>query len=213
MARAPKDPAPELPVLTEQPVDENDLPVLTEAPEQEAPEHHAELPVLTDTAAQDSELPVLTEAPTTEAPPAASAAETPRAADEKPSAAEPSPSKAVAAQQAPSAPADQAAPAVSATDTTANASAQAAAPQPAAGAKAKTASGAQAEPKPQTVKLTDEQLRKIAAYVAPEVEKLIRKKVSTTLDALWPKIWAEAEAEIPEMIRSLIIDLAKHTRK
>ncbi|HKB60696.1 MAG TPA: hypothetical protein VKC56_11700 [Gallionellaceae bacterium] len=189
MARAPKKPA-----------STADLPVLTEVPENEA-----DLPVLTETPDAEPDLPVLTEVLAEEARPDETAAAA-QAAERKPG----GKGKSAASGQTP--PANKAASKPAPAEKSAPANTTPAEQQPAAAPQAPE-TPPPATPRTHALQLTDAQLRQIADYVAPEVEKLLRKKIAARLDALWPKIWAEAEAELPEMIRTLIVESAKRTRK
>ena len=50
--------------------------------------------------------------------------------------------------------------------------------------------------------LTDAQSRKLAAQIAPHLEALLRDKFAAHLDALWPEIWREVQAELPKLVRT-----------
>jgi hypothetical protein len=63
------------------------------------------------------------------------------------------------------------------------------------------------------IDLTDEQLKQIAGYIAPQVEAMLRKKLSARMNALWPEIWKEVSADLPDMVRAIIIESGRSTRK
>jgi hypothetical protein len=61
--------------------------------------------------------------------------------------------------------------------------------------------------------LTDAQYRQIAEYIAPQLEAVLRKKVAARMNALWPELWKEVQEELPDMIRDVIIESGRRTRK
>ncbi len=61
--------------------------------------------------------------------------------------------------------------------------------------------------------LTDAQFKQIAEYIGPELEAALRKKVAARMNALWPQLWKEVQAELPDLIRDVIIESGRRTPK
>lgn len=66
---------------------------------------------------------------------------------------------------------------------------------------------------PRAVQLTDAQCRQVADYIAPQLEQLLQEKIAARMTALWPEIWKEIQADLPGMIREVIIESGRRTRK
>lgn len=70
-----------------------------------------------------------------------------------------------------------------------------------------------AKTRPDDLDLTDTQYKQIAKYIAPDLEAALRKKVAARMNALWPELWKEVQAELPDLIRDVIIESGRRTRK
>jgi len=66
---------------------------------------------------------------------------------------------------------------------------------------------------PGTVPLTDAQCRQLATQIAPHLEILLRDKFAAHLDALWPEIWREVQAELPKLVRAQLTEPAQRAKK
>jgi hypothetical protein len=80
--------------------------------------------------------------------------------------------------------------------------------EPAAAKPASTPKG-----RSNALELTDEQCRQIADYIAPRLEEALRKKVAARMTALWPELWKEVQADLPDLVRDVIIEAGRPTRK
>ena len=77
-------------------------------------------------------------------------------------------------------------------------------------APALIAQAAAPAPLSDSIPLSDTECQRIAAQIAPQLEKLLRNKLAqntteglpTQFDALWQEAWREAQAGLPEMIRA-----------
>ncbi len=67
--------------------------------------------------------------------------------------------------------------------------------------------------RPDDLNLTEAQCKQIAEYVAPQLEAALRKRVAARMNALWPELWKEVQGDLPDMIRDVIIEAGRPTRK
>src|SRR5512140_1878277 len=63
------------------------------------------------------------------------------------------------------------------------------------------------------VPLSDAQCRQLAARIAPHLESLLRDKIASRLDSVWPEIWREVQAELPRLVRAHLAEPPRRSRK
>lgn len=61
--------------------------------------------------------------------------------------------------------------------------------------------------------LSDAQCRQLAAQIAPHLEALLRDKIASRLDSIWPEIWREVQAELPKLVRAELAKPSPRSRK
>jgi len=61
--------------------------------------------------------------------------------------------------------------------------------------------------------VSDAQCRQLAAQIAPHLESLLRDKIASGLDSLWPEIWRAVQAELPGLIRAELARAPSRSRK
>lgn len=61
--------------------------------------------------------------------------------------------------------------------------------------------------------LSDAQCRQLAARIAPHLESLLRDKIASRLDTVWPEIWREVQAELPRLVRAHLAEPPRRSRK
>jgi valyl-tRNA synthetase len=67
--------------------------------------------------------------------------------------------------------------------------------------------------RPTTNILSDAQCREIIAQIAPHLESLLRDKFASRLESLWPEIWREIQAELPDLVRVQLAEPARRPKK
>jgi hypothetical protein len=67
--------------------------------------------------------------------------------------------------------------------------------------------------KPGAATLTEAQCRQIAAQIAPQLEAMLRDKLSARIGTIWSEIWREAQAELPRLIRAELEKQPPRSRK
>ncbi len=63
-------------------------------------------------------------------------------------------------------------------------------------------------PPPETIPLSDMECQRIAAQIAPQLEKLLHDKFLGQFEALWQEAWGKTQVNLPELIRAQLTQAA-----